>query len=358
MLVLVLAVHALLWSTLAGNLLYLRRVRTLAASASSGRKLSVLVPARNEAGNLSLLVPAILNQTYRNLELIVYDDDSTDGTQETLRSYASDERLIALRGQGPPPGWVGKVAALYEACRHATGEIYLFLDADVRLSSDRALDTIVRQFDGLPDRSVMTAMPRLSGAGRLLVSLIPFTILAGLPWFLVRRTRARSIAALNGQCWMLSADLYHDLEPHEQVKDKVLEDVEIGRYLKRAGVFPVLAGLSDVVAVRMYESFGDAWRGFRKNAYLIMGGHPFPFVAYLLVFALSTWLSPIASVWLLVSAWAIKLICDRLSGIPAAVSLASPVSFMMATFLQLDSALAHWTGRVSWKGRNVTRREA
>ena len=46
---------------------------------------SVIVPARNEAHNIARCVSSILSATYPNLELIVVDDGSTDGTAEIAR---------------------------------------------------------------------------------------------------------------------------------------------------------------------------------------------------------------------------------------------------------------------------------
>ena len=346
--------HVMLWSIFIGNLVYLRRSRQSAGTPTRQPMVSVLVPARNEEANLESLIPAVLSQSYPSVELIVYDDDSTDRTKDVVDKYSHDRRLKYMRGYGPPAGWVGKVAALYAATREASGDVYLFLDADVRLLTGSAIERIVQELEASPSDSVVTVLPALAGAGRLLVSMVPFTILSGLPWFLVRSTRARSLAALNGQAWMIPARTYHALEPHEHVKDNVLEDVEIGRYLKSHGVYPRLLRVSEILSVHMYATFADAWKGFRKNAYLIMGGRPDLFTAYFLLFALATWLSPLVSINFLISAWALKLLSDRLSRIPLAVSLVAPVSFMLATFLQLDSAISHWTGRVAWKGRDVS----
>ncbi len=347
-----LVVHGLLWAIAIGNLIYVRRQRAAGEESPFSGLVSIIIPARNEAANLTVLLPSILEQSYRSYEVIVFDDDSDDATADVVGRFLEDDRLKYIRGDGPPPGWVGKTAALHAATRVASGDLYLFLDADVGFRHPDALRHVVESHRHRPD-SVSTALPALTGAGLSIVSLVPFTTLSGLPWFLIRRTKSRLVAALNGQVWMMDAKRYHDLEPHERVRGEILEDVEIGRYLKTSGVFPRLIDLTDHAAVRMYASFGDAWRGFRKNAYLLMGGHPVPFVVYLILFAAATWLSP--AVWLgfLISAWALKILCDRLADIPVTVSLLAPVSFMLATFLQLDSALAHWRGRVTWKDRSI-----
>lgn len=344
-------VHLGLWSILAGNLWFLRRHDRRTALADLP-PLSVLIPARNEADNLRRLLPSLLEQAYPALEVIVYDDGSDDGTEAVLQAV-NDDRLTTLRGEGPPLGWVGKVHALYRATRRATGDYYLFLDADAVLADPQALRRLVERFAALPTRSVLSGLPRLCGRGALLVSLVPNTILVGLPWPLVRRVRAPALSALNGQCWMIRADHYHRHEPHRAHPGDVLEDVQIGRHLKAAGLFPMLVDVQQEVSVHMYAGFRDAWRGFRKNAYLIMGGTPLRFAVFFVLFAFAFVLAPFVESWLLLSTYGLKAVTDSRSGFAGWVTALAPLSFLLASALQLDSALSHWRGRVIWKGRRV-----
>lgn len=350
-------VHLGLWTTLLANLGYLwrgaRRTGARAETSAHGPALSVLIPARNEARNLRRLLPSLLRQDHPSFEVVVYDDGSEDGTWGVLQGAAHDDRLQVLRGDGPPPGWVGKVHALYQATREARGRRYLFLDADARLDHPAALRRVEARFDALPPRSVLTALPRLRGGAKLLVSLVPNAILTGLPWPLVRPLRTGLLGALNGQCWMIEADAYHRHEPHRHHSSEVLEDVQIGRYLKRKGLTPVLCDLQDNVSVFMYDDLPSAWRGFRKNAYLILGGHPAPFALLFPLFALTFVLAPAFDRRLALSILGLKAATDRRTGFPWWVTAATPLSYVLAVALQLDSAVAHWTGRVDWKGRRV-----
>lgn len=344
-------VHVGLWAVLAGNLWFLHR-RDRRTPPATSPQLSILIPARNEADNLRRLLPSLLEQVYPAFEVIVYDDGSDDGTWEVLQAV-DDDRLTAIRGEGPPPGWVGKVHALYRATRHASGDLYLFLDADAVLNDPQALQRLVERFAALPARSILSGFPRLRGHGALLVSLVPNTILVSLPWPLVRRTRTSALGALNGQCWMIRADHYHRHEPHRAHPDDVLEDVQIGRHLKAEGLFPTLVDVQREVSVHMYAGFREAWRGFRKNAYLILGGTPLRFVALFVLFAAAFVLAPLAEPWLLLSIYGLKTVTDRRSGFPGWVSALAPLSYLLASVLQLDSARHHGRGDVIWKGRRV-----
>ncbi len=347
------SIHGLIWIILIGNLIYLRSRHTTENSRDLP-SLSVMVPARNEVENIQRLLDTLEQQQYDNFEVIVYDDASTDGTGQLLESYTGPLDLIVLKGTGPPEGWLGKVHALHSASEHASKDLFLFLDADVELISTDALSVLAGRLVGSDQSAAITVLPRFRGGGLLLVSLIPHAILTGLPWPLVQRLRLRSLGALNGQAWLIHAYDYRRLRPHEHVKAEILEDVEIGRYLITSGITPTLVDATRLVAVHMYDSLADAWRGFRKNAYLLMGGRPIPFLLFLTLFAATNWLCILVSKYLLVSAIALKLVADRAGRIPVGTSVAAPASLVSASAIQLDSAVAHWRGRVKWKGRTLS----
>ncbi len=341
--------HVSFWAVLLANLAYLRR--RSAPPPASYPTLSVCIPARNEADNLRRLLPSLQQQTYPDLEIFVWDDESEDDTWTVLQEQA-DEHLTPLKGPSPPENWIGKVHALYQCTRSASGDLYLFLDADAELKGKGALRRLVaRHLD--TNTTLSSGFPHLRGSAILLVSLVPHALLRSLPWPLVARTKSSSLSALNGQCWLVNADVYHRYEPHEQLKDAVLEDVAIGRYLKSVGHPPTLIDVQDLVSVYMYDSFGAAWRGFRKNAYLILGGTPVRFLLLHTGFVLTWLVAPFLSIWFLASLYGLKFVTDRASGASLTITLLAPVSYLLGLALQLDSALHHWTNRVSWKGRSV-----
>jgi glycosyltransferase involved in cell wall biosynthesis len=357
-------VHVGLWLVLAGNLWYLRR-RDVEDDPdrpdAPDARLSVLIPARNEERTLQRLLPSLAAQMHPDVEVIIYDDGSTDGTAEVLHSAEETFRekegvtLQVLHGDGPPPDWVGKTHALHQAAQEATGDVFLFLDADTRLEGPGALERLAHRFRTLPeDGDVLTGFPHLRGAAHLLVSIVPNAILTGLPWPLVRRTpQLASLGALNGQCWMASAEVYRDCRPHEACKDDVLEDVEIGRFFKSKGRIPVMRDVCGEVSVFMYESYGEAWRGFRKNAFLLMGGTPPLAVLFISFFLLTFVLAPFFEPWLWLSVFGLKAVTDWRGRQPVWVSLFAPLSFALAVALQIDSTVSHMRGHVEWKGRHV-----
>ena len=356
----VLVLHAGVLGILGVNLWSLRRGRpTLGVAAPTS--VSVLVPARNEEANLGVLLPSLLGQRGVPFEVVVVDDASDDGTWAVLGAHG-DPRLVAVRSGGPPPGWVGKTHALHTAAARATGQVFVFLDADAALRDPEALGRLVGRWQrqGGPG-TALTGLPRYldRGATALLTGLVPFAVLAGLPIPLVHRTANPAVSALNGQVWAIGADDYRRLAPHEAHAAEVLEDVMIGRFLKRCGLRLHFADLQGEVAVRMYRSFGEAWRGFRKNAYLLGGGTPARLALFFAVYAL-VWVSP-SVLWLLGPAGLAPLatlvlakgLVDRSQGFPLWTTLCAPLALALGAALQIDSAVAHARGRVTWKGRSV-----
>lgn len=363
MVVLTSAILAALALVLVANLIYLRRGPSPAPApvAESAPLISILVPARNEEAQIGDLLQSLAIQNYPNYEVLVFDDASEDGTGAVVREAArtAEEhgyRLSYLRGDGPPEGWLGKSYALDRAAREAEGSHLLFLDADVRLRDADALGRIAETVRGWGSDRVLSGFPRLVGGGRLLTSLVPFTVLTMLPWPLVEATDRPALSSLNGQCWMIEAETYRRHRPHRAVRGTALEDVAIGRHLKARGVMPRMVDLTGELDVRMYETLSEAWRGFRKNAYLLAGGTAWSAVLTALCFAVVFLAAPLLNPRLIPVVWGLKLVTDQRARQAERVTLGAPISFVLAVFVLLDSTAAYLLGRVEWKGRNVIER--
>lgn len=327
-------------------------------------RVSVLVPARNEEAALPALLASLAEQDYESFEVIVVDDRSEDGTADVLAAAAArDDRVRPVSGDGPPEGWLGKPAALHRATGSATGDLFLFLDADARLSHPDALARLVGRFlrwegDTPAASAVLSGMPRYTGRGMLLTSLVPFSIYGLLPLPLVPAIPSPSLSALNGPCWMVRADAYRRERLHERVRSEVLEDVQIGRLVKRLGMRLAFVDLGREVEVRLYGSLSEAWDGFRKNAYLLLGGRPIPFAAlhagWWALFVVLPWAVLAAGdARALLALWLAKAGTDRLGRLPWTVSLLAPLSLAAGAAIQAASAWAHARGTVRWKGRAV-----
>jgi len=101
---------------------------------------SVIVPALNEAETISFTIQSLLEQSYKNLEIIVVDDGSDDDTARVVRQYDPEQvKYYRLTVRS------GKAAALNYGLRRSRGEYIVFIDSDSTLERD-AVYEILRPF--------------------------------------------------------------------------------------------------------------------------------------------------------------------------------------------------------------------
>ena len=327
-------------------------LRRRARSTNHLPSVSVLIPARNEESNLPRLLASCALQDHPDAEFLVFDDDSDDATWSIIQA-CDDPRVQGFQGGDLPDGWVGKTNGCYQLSLHARNDVLLFIDADTEFQHPAALRHMCERFAARPKNTMLTGMTLVVGHGRLIVTMVGTLILSGIPWWLGRHVPAAAMSGANGQCWMITREEYRQLEPHQHVKGEVLEDIKIGRYLHRNGLIPLLDDVTNDLTVHMYASFGDAWRGFRKNTADILGTNAvlssLSLVGFVLLFIVAPVLSPI----LIVSLFGLKFVSDRITRQPISVSLLAPFSYVLTVFLALDSIWTRARGRIEWKGRII-----
>jgi glycosyltransferase involved in cell wall biosynthesis len=239
---------------------------------------SICVPARDEATVIGTCVHALLRQDYPNLrEVLVVDDRSSDGTAEAARIAASgDPRLRVLSGDGPPPGWKGKQAALWRAQQEARGDWLLFVDADVVLHP-RALAVAVAaaRRHGAQMLSWLGQLETRTFWEHVLMPFIGDLIALSAPLSRVNDP-ARDDCLANGQFILVSRAAYDLVGGHAavSVRDSVVDDVSLARAAKFFNndkdlqpIRYVLLHSAGLMRVRMYDSLVAIWNGFAKNFY-------------------------------------------------------------------------------------------
>ena len=327
---------------------------------------SLLVPARNEEANLIANLPLLLAIDWPRLEIIVLDDGSEDDTASVVESFAPDHpgRIRLIRGEALPEGWLGKNWACSQLARAANGDVLLFCDADVspgrwavgrtlalleRWNADAATAVLRHRFGSWGERAVVPLVAQLPVAATLPLALVP-------------RTRAPSLSMANGQWIAFTRAAYDAAGGHAAVRADVLEDVALGRAVKRAGFRLVSAVSTEQVTVRMYAGLAEVRAGFRKNLYALFGGSPLAFAASLAVFLLTAvypWAMALRATPLVLAALAM-LVALRLTAAATfrhgmASVLLHPLGALLTVGIAMESALARWRGGVEWKGRAVGR---
>ena len=234
---------------------------------------SILIPARNEEKNIGNSLNDIMYQDYSLIEVIVFDDNSTDRTSDIVQEYSTkDERIRLIRSDNLPGGWLGKNHACHSLSLMAKGEYLLFLDADVRIKDQLILNAI--SYAEHYRLSLISIFPKqiISTPGeKMTVPVMNYILLTLLPLILVRKSHRPSLSAANGQFMFFRSDVYKAFLPHEVMKNNMVEDIEIARYYKNKKQRIACLTGDNSIKCRMYEGFNEAINGFSKNVATFFG---------------------------------------------------------------------------------------
>jgi glycosyltransferase involved in cell wall biosynthesis len=327
-----------------------------------GQTVSVIIPARNEEHLIGRVVDSLAGQPEVS-EILVVNDQSTDGTAQVLENLAVRvPKLRALEAGPLPEGWVGKNHAAWQGSQRATGAWLLFTDADalhLKDSTARALHQAAAS--GADMLSLSPAQEMHSWWER---AMIPFVYcrLAQLYSYAAVNDPRSPAAAANGQYILVRREAYEAIGGHAAVRGEVLEDVALARRAKAAGVRVCFAPDDGMVKVRMYSSFRAMWEGWTKNLCPLVTGagrrvtreffYVLPWIPLLCL--------ALAPRYPIIGVLGLVLLAGRHAGYAAELRRnrfpPSSVVYYMAAVLLYCAALAvsDWNyarGRVAWKGR-------
>ncbi|MER3433002.1 MAG: glycosyl transferase [Leptolyngbya sp. ERB_1_1] len=236
-------------------------------------KVSVIIPAYNEAANIEACVTSVLESTALDadrLEVWVVDDQSSDETKtivELLQASRQDERLKLLTSEARPAGevWVGKNWACTQAMKHVQGEFLLFIDADVRLKPQSIETTIAYAQQEKIDLLSLAVVVLCRHWSEWLVQPIVVMLLGvGFEFAPVNDPMSETAFAA-GPFMLFRRSAYEAIGGHAAVHNYVVEDVELSRRIKQQN-FKLWYGLGRGLAeVQMYRSFSALWEGWTKN---------------------------------------------------------------------------------------------
>lgn len=335
---------------------------------------SVCIPARNEEANLEACVRSALAGSLKAVEVLVYDDGSTDQTPAILaRLCAADSRVRAVPTVPLPAGWNGKQHGCWQMSKHARGRWMLFTDADVRLAPE-AVERTLALADSRGVALISTFPRQVTGSlgEALVVPLIHFILLSYLPFRQMRRTTLPSASAGCGQYLFVRKDAYESAGGHAAFKDSMHDGIKMPRALRGQGYRTDLFDGTELASVRMYQGWGATWRGFTKNAFEGLGsvgllvfitvlhlvGHVWPWVylAMAAVGGLGLHVSPLA-VGLAAAAVAWSLTQRLFLALRFHQSFLSallhPVGMVLMTAIQWWSLYLSMTGKRTWRGRTA-----
>ena len=337
----------------------------------SGLFISVLVPARNEERHIEQCLESLCGQDYADYEVLVLDDNSTDGTYEIISRFAETHpRVRAFRGEPLPEDWYGKPFALQQLARHAKGDALLFTDADTihdRESISWAATNL--RHTGADFISGYVGQIFKTFGERVTVPIMFFLTGFVIPTVLNKYMKNGYFSAAVGQYIVIRREVFEKTGGFESCRKKTSEDIYLARRIKSLGYVTEFLAMSSHVYCRMYDGYTSAVQGISKNIYDFTGKNPprlifiaaaillffvmtFPSFVYALV-AGSVFLPHLAVVCALTTAAWLVIFWGR--GIKPHYALLWPLIYVNLFIMTLWSFYRTISGKgFLWKGRIVS----
>jgi chlorobactene glucosyltransferase len=334
-------------------------------------RVSIILPVRNQANTVSECVTSLVALDYLQKEIIVVDGNSTDGTQDILKTF--DGKIKLVEEEPLPQGWVGKNWACHLGYKQAKGDLLMFTDGDSIHSRDSLPKTV--NYLEVTKADLVTLAPAAilrTFWEKLLQPPIFWLIMMFVGGKWVNDDTKPRWALGNGQYMLFRREAYDKVGGHYAVRDRISEDYSLGRLIKASGLRLRMVTASDSLGVRMYSSLPEIWRGWRKNFYSVSGNHPLFRAAYRLVLLFTFLVLPFVvlgygiylapatpiNIYLLTGAfmafflWLGLIILDRSIRVSPLYALLLPFAVLVYIGIGIDSTIRGALGMgFSWKGR-------
>ncbi len=229
-------------------------------------KISVIVPARNEEKNIGNCLKYLAAQTYTNYEIIVVDDRSSDRTSEIVREFQKDKRtpIKLVQIQKLPDGWTGKNYALFTGSKAASGEWFLFTDAD----TTHKPFSLVTALQTARERGIdfLTLSPETESKSFWEKTVQPLAVGSLALWFPPKKVNDpdSELVLANGQFILIQKKAYEDIGGNESIKTEVVEDVALARKARSVGCLVQFLNGTPLYSTRMYTCLKEIITGWTR----------------------------------------------------------------------------------------------
>ncbi len=228
-------------------------------------RLSIIIPACNEAATLESALRSVLQQDYPELEIVLIDDRSTDGTADIVdRMAAADRRILAIHVEQLPEGWLGKVHALDLGASKASGSWLLFADADVHMAPGALRRAMAYAAEHSIDH--LAAVPDLWPSSLPVdaaVALFCRTFMVAMRLWAVpdpKSDAAIGVGAFN----LVRREAFQRSAGFSWLRMEVGDDLGLGMMLKQSGARCCLVNAHSLLGLHWYRSLREMAHGAEK----------------------------------------------------------------------------------------------
>nr|WP_320130159.1 glycosyltransferase [uncultured Sphaerochaeta sp.] len=357
-----------------------KRLTELSSTESCARNplISIAIPARNEETTIENCLRSFMAQDYKNLEILVLDDDSSDSTaQKVLELQKLDSRIIYIKGKHLQTGWKGKIYAMQQLFEASNGEFLLFTDADT-IHSPQSVGYGFHIMEK-NKASLLSGYPLQRSKNRFtlaLISAMVFNTVLFIPLRFQEKLQSSFYAMAIGQYLFVRKASLSDIGGFSLIKDNICDDVMLARVFAKTGHKQIFADMKNVVSCTMYHSFSDAFRGYERSITGVVKQSPFTFLAILIVVILllgCVFAVPAAIFMLVYSLAHPELLMPALllflgsfllfgswnrmalfHGFPKNIAILGPFVFLLVIVMYLHGYYRKATGKgFTWKDRKI-----
>jgi len=234
-------------------------------SAVDGARVSVLMPARNEAALLGRTLPPLLAEASVT-EVLLVDDHSTDATRAVAEALGHP-KLRVLVAPDLPAGWSGKLWALESARIEAREPWLLLVDADIELAPGMLPALLARQREsGAALVSVMAWLRMQEMWERLLMPAFVFFFKLLYPFALANGPR-NAFAAAAGGCMLIDAGRLQAIGGFGAIRGALIDDCSLAAAIKRSGARIWIGLTQGARSLREYPQLAHVWQMVSRTAY-------------------------------------------------------------------------------------------
>jgi chlorobactene glucosyltransferase len=248
------------------NFLYFKDISNYKITQKIRKKnplISILIPARNEEGNIKKCLVSLIGQDYKNIEVLVLNDNSTDNTAEIVKNIAKDYKFLKLiKGKPLKKGWTGKNFACYQLFKKSRGEYLFFTDADTVHEKNSVSSTIACLLKEKLD--ILSACPKQmmnSFHERMVIGLTNFQLLIP-PLIFIKKSNIPVFGSGIGSLMLTRRESYMAIGGHKSIKGSCIEDTSISKlFIKMGYKFMIFNGVK-IYSTSLYKNFRDIYDGF------------------------------------------------------------------------------------------------
>lgn len=224
---------------------------------------SIIIPARNEANRIKPLLESLKKQNFKDFEVLVVDDHSTDNTSAIAAEYGA----TVIQNKSESSLGAGKSLACFEGAKQARGKWLLFIDADTYFTKANSLESLLLFYNEKGATGIISLQPdhTIYRLYENLSAIFNIIMIVGMNVFTVWKQSFKTAGSF-GPLILCNKAEYFLTGGHEKIAHELLDDLALGEAFLAKNLSVDCLGGKGTVSSRMYpEGFKSLVEGWSKS---------------------------------------------------------------------------------------------